>query len=215
MTSQWVEKLYFTLQIRHNVRARFLTNTCSAWGSSELMKSDHGLTSKGAKKAGVEPTLSKCNLKTISLFPRCSLYSLSLLDGSRQWLRKILFWPESRSTQGILLIAVLKILALFFYFVVALLSLHLCLFWIIEVLIADTISSLIKILIAKSKLDTELILILHSKDSRGIIYNNRRLPKCWISSSQRHLIFLMTSSLCLFVLHYVCHDLFTWGTHPF
>lgn len=104
---------------------------------------------------------------------------------------------------------------LFFPFVVALLSLHLCLFWIIEVLIADTISSLIKILIAKSKLDTEPILILHSKDSRGIIYNNRRLPKYWISSSQRYLIFLMTSSFCLFVLHYVRHDLFTWGTHPF
>lgn len=216
MTSQWVEKLHFTLQIRHNVRARFLTNTCSAWGSSELMKSDHGLTSEGARKAGVEPTPPKCNLKTISLFPWCSLYSLSLLDGSRQWLRKILFWPESRSTQGILLIAVLKILALFsFFFIVALLSLHLCLFWIIEVLIADTISSLIKILIAKSKLHTEPILILRSKDSRGIIYNNRRLPKYWISSSQRHLIFLMTSSFCLFVLHYVRHDLFTRGTHPF
>lgn len=114
MTSQWVEKLHFTLQIRRNVRARFLTNTCSAWGSSELMKSDHGLTSEGAKKAGVEPTPPKCNLKTISLFPWCSLYSLSLLDGSRQWLRKILFWPESRSTLGILLIAVLRILALFF-----------------------------------------------------------------------------------------------------
>lgn len=179
------------------------------------MKSDHGFTSERAEKAGVEPTPPKCNLKTISLFPWCSVYSLSLLDGSRQWLRKILFWPESRSTLGISLIAVLEILALFFLCSIALLSCHLCLFWFIEVLIADTISSLIKILIAKSKLDTKPILILHSVDSRGIIYNNRRLPKCWISSSQRHLIFLMTSSFCLFVLRYVRHDLFTWGTHPF
>jgi len=59
------------------------------------MKSDHGLTSEGARKARVEPTPPKCNLKTISLFPWCSLHSLSPLDGSRQWLRKYYFGPRA------------------------------------------------------------------------------------------------------------------------